>query len=87
MKNCCLSPLWVHLCVCTVCEVMCRSHVTSQIQREQTNNRVLKDFKLASHWPWSGPNVGNDLFLVLNVLKHLLWIIAVHPFLLLIFII
>ncbi len=57
------------------------------IQQGQVNNGVLKDFKLASHWPGSGPNVRNDLLLVLNVLEHLLWIIAVHPFILFIFII
>lgn len=48
-------------------------------QRSQSKRWLLQDFEFAPHWPGPSPNIGDDLLLVLNVLEHLLWIIAVHP--------
>lgn len=55
------------------------SYSHAQITHARKNWALLQDFELASHWPGSGPNVGDDLFLVLNILEHLLGVVAVHP--------
>lgn len=56
-------------------------------QHADGNGAVLKDFELASHGPGSRPDVGDDLLLVLDVLKHLLRVVTLHTLILFVFII
>lgn len=77
------------VCVCVHQQkIRHRFNYHSEVTEQTIKLRgVLENFELASHWPGSGPNVGDDLLLVLNVLEHFFWVIAVHPLILFIFII